>query len=226
MKNLIVVLALLVGFTFTANSQCIQNFSINKNGVAEIDNPNYGDYQYKLTNKAFRSCNVKVVDRESGEFISGFGMGSRTSVVVNVPSNGKIVVTNDSKRNLKIKGVKLADKSPSVVSSFSSKSVVSYGKSSVAVVSDSDDDKDSKYIQFNLINNSNKDIALRIPSVMNPNLLPNSKSGVNLKLGQKIYFRAYGKNYELLEVSSDIAEGEDVIISRLLKEKKYELGFY
>jgi len=220
MKNLIFVLALLIGCSFAANSQCISNFTITENGTAEFDHPEYGQYIYKLINKSFKTCDIKVIDRESGEFISGFGMGKRTTAEVNVPSYGKVVITNDSKGKLKIKGVKLTDNSNVNVSVTATNDSGNKVKASAAT------SNDEKYVQVNLINNSDKDISLMIPTVMNPNLLPKSKSGLSLKVGQKIYFKAYGKKYELLTVSADFNEGEDLNVSRLLKEKKYELGFY
>jgi len=211
-----------IGFSFTANSQCIMNFKIGEKGTAEFDNPDYGDYQYELTNKSFKPCSVKIVDRNSGEIIRGFDLDKRTTSIIDVPANGKVLVTNDSKGKVKIKG-EMVSKLDVARKSIIASSTDAKGNKVTASASTTNDED---YVQLNLINNSDKDISLIIPKVMNPNLLPNSKSGVCLKVGQKVYFKAYGKKYELFEVNSNINEGEDLNIAALVKRKKYELGFY
>ena len=59
---------------------------------------------------------------------------------------------------------------------------------------------------------------------MNPNLSPYSKSGVELKIGQEIIFKAKGKKYVLLQVDASISDGDIIDVAKLLKEKKAELG--
>ncbi|MEM8890659.1 MAG: hypothetical protein AAGD28_21960 [Bacteroidota bacterium] len=77
-------------------------------------------------------------------------------------------------------------------------------------------------VVFSLRNNSLTSIPLLIPGVMNPNLSPQSKSGVSLKVGQKILFRYKGKKRVLLIVDESL-EGKTLNVSRLLKEKKREI---
>ena len=48
---------------------------------------------------------------------------------------------------------------------------------------------------FYLENNTAQNIPLQIPGVMNPNLNPFSRSGVDLKNGQKIYLSLRNKKY-------------------------------
>ena len=59
---------------------------------------------------------------------------------------------------------------------------------------------------------------------MNPNLSPLSNSGVDLKVGQKVLFKAKGKKQVLLVVSRNIKQGEVLDVAKLLKERKKELG--
>ena len=59
---------------------------------------------------------------------------------------------------------------------------------------------------------------------MNPNLSPNSKSGVDLKIGQELIFRNRGKRYVLFTVDESIQEGQQVDVYQLLQERKKELG--
>lgn len=80
------------------------------------------------------------------------------------------------------------------------------------------------YRTFTLRNNSARSIPLLIPSVMNPNLSPFSNSGVSLKLGQKILFKEGRKKYVLFIVSEDIENDATIEVSKLLKQRKEELG--
>lgn len=78
-------------------------------------------------------------------------------------------------------------------------------------------------IPFTLRNNSLKSIFLKIPGVMNPNLSPQSNSGVDLTEGQKIFFFHKNKKYLLLEVDKSF-EGKIINVDKLLKERKKELN--
>ena len=77
-------------------------------------------------------------------------------------------------------------------------------------------------VTFTLRNESAKSIPLIIPGVMNPNLSPMSNSGVNLKVGQEIFFRHKGKKRLLLTVDESL-EGKTLKVAKLIKEKKKEL---
>ncbi|MEL7342369.1 MAG: hypothetical protein AAGM67_17940 [Bacteroidota bacterium] len=58
---------------------------------------------------------------------------------------------------------------------------------------------------------------------MNPNLSPLSNSGVDLQVGQKIFFKVRGRRYLLLEVTEDLRDVK-LDVGSLLKERKRELG--
>jgi hypothetical protein len=66
-------------------------------------------------------------------------------------------------------------------------------------------------VPMRFLNNSLRSIYLEIPGVMNPNLSPMSSSGVDLAVGQKVYFFADGKKgaikkrYLLLEITEELA---------------------
>lgn len=81
-------------------------------------------------------------------------------------------------------------------------------------------------VNFTLLNKTSKSIPLKIPGVMNPNLSPFSNSGVQLKIGQKIYFtlndRKAGKKELLLIVTKDL-EGQKLVVNDLIKKRKKEL---
>ena len=59
---------------------------------------------------------------------------------------------------------------------------------------------------------------------MNPNLSAFSNSGVDLKIGQEIFFKVKAKRYLLLTVNNDIGPGSKVDVPKLIKQRKQELG--
>lgn len=78
-------------------------------------------------------------------------------------------------------------------------------------------------VPFTLRNNSLQSIPLLIPGVMNPNLSPMSNSGVDLAVGQEIFFKVGGKKYLLLTVTEELRD-EELNVSTLLERRKRELG--
>ena len=76
-------------------------------------------------------------------------------------------------------------------------------------------------VSFKLHNSTTKKIPLEIPGVMNPILSPMSWSGVNLEVGQKIYFTQNGKRTLLLEVDKSY-EGKKVNVRKLIRQRKKE----
>ena len=71
---------------------------------------------------------------------------------------------------------------------------------------------------FYLENNTAQRIPLRIPGIMNPNLSPFSRSGVDLKNGQKIYLDFNGKRILILEVTDSIKHGDRIDIATLINK--------
>ncbi len=78
-------------------------------------------------------------------------------------------------------------------------------------------------VPFTLKNRSLQSIYLEIPGVMNPNLSPMSNSGVDLAVGQRLYFFHKGKRYLLLEVSQELKD-QSIVVNQLIRQRKKELG--
>jgi hypothetical protein len=81
-------------------------------------------------------------------------------------------------------------------------------------------------IGFTFHNGSLKSIPLVIPSVMNPNLSPLSNSGIELKMGQNVYFYPNGssKKRALLFTVDDTYEQNQILeIDQLIEIRKKEL---
>lgn len=171
-----------------------QSIAISDNG--------YLSYQATLKNKSLSNIDVAVLNKDTDEQMSGFGLGKKAKVDVVVIQEGKLVLSNPNNKDVSIG--------------------VSYKELSIDQISDPKNE--SGYVSFTLQNNTAKSIPLLIPSVMNPNLSPFSKSGVDLKYGQKILFRQNGKRHVLLIVDQSIKDGDLIKVGQLLKSRKKELG--
>ena len=77
-------------------------------------------------------------------------------------------------------------------------------------------------VPFTLRNNSLKSIPLVITNYMNPNLSPKSNSGVDIPVGEKVYFKYKGKKQVLLVVTEDL-KGKTLLVDELIKERIKEL---
>ncbi len=68
----------------------------------------------------------------------------------------------------------------------------------------------TRWVNFTLYNPLLRSIPLVIPGVMNPNLSPLSRSGVTLRVGQKIYYVRNGRRELFYTVPADLAPGSEV----------------
>ena len=198
-KTVVVFISIVVaavGLAFAQKS----NLEIPPKSSLELDYADYEMYQLKLRNNMSKGLEVKVVDKKTGEFVRGFGLGPVGKVEVMVENTSKIVFTNTS------------NKTASLSVSFTEMDAKKVMAANEGLVS------------FTLVNSSDESIPLIIPNVMNPNLSPNSKSGVDLRIGQELIFRNRGKRYVLFTVDETIQEGQELDVYQLLQERKKELG--
>lgn len=169
------------------------------NDKIELDYPNLDSYEAHIVNKSMNNLEVKVINIESKDQISGFGLGKKAKAELIVTENGTLTILNNNDSKAKVK-IKVKEKS--TVKENSTR----------------------EYVSFTLKNTSASSIPLIIPTVMNPNLSPFSNSGVDLKIGQEIIFKNKGKKYVLLTVDDSIEDGAVLDVATLLKERKKELG--
>ncbi|MFS4492905.1 hypothetical protein [Maribacter sp. 2308TA10-17] len=198
-KTTTIITVLLFVFTSCSTAQK-SNLEIAQGTSMELDYPNYNMYELQLKNSTGADLEVKVENKETGEFVRGFGLGPLGKVEVMVEQGSKIVFTNNSNKMGKL-SVKMLN-------------------TDVKLKATSSDER----ISFKLINPSNESIPLIIPNVMNPNLSPNSSSGVDLKIGQELLFRNGLKRYVLLTVDDSIKEGDEIDVYEILQQRKKELG--
>ena len=198
-KAIIILVAMLSATTAVLNAQK-SKLEIPAESSLVLDYANYDMYRLQLKNHMSKGLEVKVVDKKTGDFVRGFGLGPVGKVDVMVEGSSQIVFTNTSK--------KIASLSVTVTEMDAKK-----------VMADN-----SGLISFTLVNSSSESIPLIIPNVMNPNLSPKSKSGLDLAVGQELIFRNKGKRYVLFTVDETIEEGAKIDVYQLLQERKKELG--
>jgi hypothetical protein len=141
------------------------------------------------------------VETDEREQVSGFGLGSNSRATITVDGSNKLVLKNSGDQKIKFR-IKVAEAEPEPVKEYAR----------------------TNHVTFTLQNKSAKSIPLLIPTVMNPNLSPFSKSGVKLEIGQEILFKEKGKKYVLLTVDESIKNGDIVVVNTLLNDRKKELG--
>ena len=161
-------------------------------------------YDYELTdvelrNKSGQQLEVAIKDDATKEKTGGFGFSPRGKVNVTLERGKYIHFTNNSSQKIPIR--------------------ISPTKKEVVKP-----ESPAEYISFTLSNTSGKSIPLIIPNVMNPNLSPNSNSGVDLAIGQEILFKEKGKRHLLLKVDDTIRNGEKIDVAVLLQSRRKTLG--
>lgn len=195
MKILITAVSLL--FLQTINAQNI--IEVPANQSFEIAFPDTPDQFYSLKNDSYSELTISVVNKVSGEQISGFGLAKNGEASVYVPQLGALRVFNSSENPATLK--------------FQVKSSAPQPVAATDV-----------YIDFTLRNETMQSIPLIIPGVMNPNLSPKSNSGVSLLIGQEVKFKNRGKVYTLFIVDDSISNGEVLKVGELLAARMVELG--
>lgn len=196
MKYLLLLQFLLFSYLSFSQSSTLY---IPPNSSIELDDNNYDlngldIFGLKIKNKSLSTIGVRVENKITGEFTSGFGLGplGKEGIVIN---KGDVVIfSNNTQKSVKLKTTYFI---PQEENNFIS--------------------KETESISFTLNNSSLKSIPLIIPNVMNPNLSPLSNSGVDLKIGQEIFFKNKGKKILLLRVSDKIKEGEIIDVNQLIK---------
>lgn len=164
----------------------------------KVDIPVQESVNVNLKNKSLKDVEVQVIHPTSGEFVSGFGLGPKGKATIFVEKGNILQIKNTNNTQSSV--------------------TYTYEQTTPPTTTGKD------YVTFTLANKSVKSIPLIIPSVMNPNLSPMSNSGVDLKIGQKIFFKKGGKKYLLLEVDTTIKDGDVIVVNKLLAERKRALN--
>ncbi len=151
-----------------------------------------------LHNPSGSTLDARVLRDSDGKFVRGFGLGKSSKEKIRVESDAILFLRNDSEKEIE----------------------VSYETSTES----SKGDFQSQGVNLTFHNGSLASIPLIIPGVMNPNLSPQSNSGVTLDYGQKVFFKEKGKQYLLFEVDETFKNGDVLEIHDLIKARKKQLG--
>lgn len=190
MKNVIILVVLaIVSLQVLAK----EKVSIKAQKAVELSYAEFANYDVEINNKSGKGIDVAVIDPQTKQQTQGFGLGPMGKVVVSVQEGQLLTLKNNSQKDI------------SLMIDF----VERKAKKAKPAISET--------VNLTLHNSSMKSIPLVIPNVMNPNLSPLSNSGVQLKMGQKIYYKKGGMKKLLLTVDENYKQGDKIDIAELIK---------
>ncbi|MEL0335122.1 MAG: hypothetical protein VW980_04945 [Flavobacteriales bacterium] len=189
MKALLLLIAL-TWFTVAHGQSIVE---IPANSRITIGYPDSEDAALALKNKSSQGIDVVTVNKVSGVQSSGFGLGPFGKATVAVSPLALLELHNTSDETVRL----------SYEITKAAKEVA---------------DKGERYIGFTLRNETLRSIPLIIPGVMNPNLSPQSNSGVRLMVGQEIKYKKGGRAHLLLVVDDSIKEGDVLFVGERIAQ--------
>lgn len=198
MKSVIILISISLAISCSAQKNSVH---IPAKQNIQIDYPDYPLWMASITNKSMAGIEVAVVSKSNQDTLRGFGLGLKGKADVMVERDAYLCLLNHNDKSVEL-NIGVSEHDPVVL----------------------DKPAASTYRSFTLRNNSAESIPLIIPDVMNPNLSPFSNSGVDLRVGQEILFKEKGKRHVLLVVDESIAQGDTLDVSKLMIERRKELG--
>jgi len=164
--------------------------------IVQINYPSYQGFNVKIWNKSKFDLGVSAREQKTDSLVKGFGLDSGSSAVLEVNKGLYLQFENGYLASLKVeytlqKGVEGKKKSTKPL---------------------------TQQRAFYLENNTAQSIPLRIPGVMNPNLSPFSRSGVDLPNGQKIFLDLNGKRILIFTVTDSIPQGARIDVANLINK--------
>ena len=164
--------------------------------IVQINYPLYQGFNGKIWNKSKFDLGVSAREQKTDSLVKGFGLDLGSSAVLEVNKGLYLQFENRYLASLKVeytlqKGVEGKKKSTKPL---------------------------TPQRAFYLENNTAQSIPLRIPGVMNPNLSPCSRSGVDLPNGQQIFLDLNGKRILLLTVTDSIPHGARIDVANLINK--------
>lgn len=168
--------------------------------VVVIDYPNYKGFVVKVWNKAKFEVGISSRSKKTDSLQKGFGLNKGASASLLIEEDMYLQFENRFFAPLEVQYTIYKGKP---------------GKKKVGEL--------TPQRGFYLVNTTAQAIPLKIPGIMNPNLSPFSKSGVDLPIGQKILLSVAGKDVLLLTVTDSIPKGARInvadLIDRALNQK-------
>ena len=164
--------------------------------IIQINYPLLRNYNLKIWNKSKLDLTISTHKKETDSMIKKFVLVKDSSALLSISNEMYIQFENKYLANIKVE--------------YSFQNGTSIKKNKIKSL--------TPQRTFYLENNTAQRIPLRIPGIMNPNLSPFSRSGVDLKNGQKIYLDFNGKRILILEVTDSIKHGDRIDIATLINK--------
>ena len=164
--------------------------------IIQINYPLLRNYNLKIWNKSKLDLTISTHKKETDSMIKKFVLVKDSSALLSISNEMYIQFENKYLANIKVE--------------YSLQNGTSIKKNKIKSL--------TPQRAFYLENNTAQRIPLRIPGIMNPNLSPFSRSGVDLKNGQKIYLDFNGKRILILEVTDSIKHGDRIDIATLINK--------
>ena len=164
--------------------------------IIQINYPLLRNYNLKIWNKSKLDLTISTHKKETDSMIKKFVLVKDSSALLSISNEMYIQFENKYLANIKVE--------------YSFQNGTSIKKNKIKSL--------TPQRAFYLENNTAQRIPLRIPGIMNPNLSPFSRSGVDLKNGQKIFLDFNGKRILILEVTDSIKHGDRIDIATLINK--------
>lgn len=164
--------------------------------IVQINYPLFRYYNLKIWNKSKFDLTISTHNYKNDSIFKKFVMEKGSSALLSISNGMYIQFENKYFANLKVE--------------YTFQNGPSTKKNKIKPL--------TPQRAFYLENNTAQRIPLRIPGIMNPSLSPFSRSGVNLKNGQKIYLDFNGKNILILNVTDSIKHGDRIDVGNLINK--------
>ena len=164
--------------------------------IVQVDYPLYKGFNVKIWNKSKFDVGVSARERKTDSLCKGFGLEKGSNAVLEVNQGLYLQFENRYLAPIKVeyalvKGLGEKEKTRTPL---------------------------TPQRTFYLENNTAQTIPLRIPGVMDPNLSPFSRSGVDLPNGQKIFLDLNGERILILTVTDSITHGARIDVATLINK--------
>ena len=195
MNKLVLLFFLIGSLTFGQSAERSQLIIPSKQ-IVQIDYPLYQGFNVKIWNKSKFELGVSARNKKTDSLVKGFGLDPRNSEGLEINKGLYLQFENRYLTPLKVEYTL-------------QKGIGGKKKSSKPL---------TPQRAFYLENNTAQSIPLLIPGVMNPNLSPFSRSGVDLPNGQEVFLNLNGKRILILTVTDSIPHGARIDVATLIEK--------
>ena len=193
MKHILFLLVLFSSAVYAQGKWEKSTLVIPPKQIVQIDYPYFKGFRVKLWNKSKFDVGVSARLHATDSIQKGFGLAKGANAILSVPSDMYLQLENRFLAPQKVEYI--VYKTPK-------------GKKKPGEL--------TPQRGFYLVNTTNQSLPLRIPGIMNPNLSPQPKSGVDLPLGQQIFLKMQGKDLLIFTVTDTIPKGARINVADLI----------